>query len=106
MVAEAKHGADGVDAPVAGEGHEARPLAGARIADVEERADERRILVAAGQGSNHTVTGDEDEVLGGRGLAEHELAPGEALVIRAARADRAQQKDDGEAPGVHLNGSP
>ena len=108
VIPKAEDRADGVDAPVARRCLEARVLAAAWIADVEDRPDTRRILVPAGQRSDHAVAGNEDEVLCVRALPQHELAPGEALVLGARGGEHAEHEDReirGEAH-VHLGGFP
>jgi len=108
VVPEAEDGADGVDGPVGRRRLEARPLAGARIPDLQHRADARRILGAAGQGCEHAIPRHQDQVLGARVLAQDELAAGETLILGARGAEHGEQEDDDDAGGrsdVHVSRS-
>lgn len=107
-VPEAEHGADGVDRPVARRRLEACPLAGARIADLEDRADDGRVLLAARQRGDDAVTRHQHQMLDAVALAEHELAAGDAVVLRARDAEQAEHESSGETPGEtvrHVNDS-
>ena len=98
-VPEAEHGADGVDRPVARRGLEACPLAGARIADLEDGADDGRVLVAARQRGDDTLARHQDQMLDAVALTEHELAAGDAVVLRARDTQQAEHQGGGETPG-------
>ena len=97
-VLETEHGADGVDRPVARGRLEPCPFAGARIADLEDGTDDGRILFAARQRGDDALARHHDQMLDGVALADHELAAGDAVVLRARGTEQAEHQG-GEAPG-------
>jgi hypothetical protein len=95
-VPESEHGPDGVDGPVLCRGLEACPLAGARIADLEHRPDDRRILLAARQRCDDALARHEDQMLAAVALFEHELAAGDPLVVAVGDAEQTEKQGCGE----------